>query len=60
MAIVWVMQSALHEVIHMVAVRDYRMSTTGSVDVFRGMSGRTLCAAVGVFSVDLNHVLVHM
>ena len=60
MIAVRVVQSAGHQIVHMVAVRHGRMSAIRAMNVFGRVSVRTMSALVGVGFVHFDHVLVNM
>lgn len=57
-----VVQVAVHQVVHMVAVRHGLVAATGAVYVVGGVSGALVlgCAALGIILVDRQYVLVDM
>lgn len=60
MAMVWMMQMAIHQIVDMVAVRHCFMTTSGAVDVIGGVgsAGMIGSAGVGVGLADCQDMLV--
>ena len=60
MITVWVMQTSLHEVIHMVSMRHRLVSAIGSVHVLWGMPAGPVSAAIRMGLIDFDHVFIDM
>jgi hypothetical protein len=59
-AVMWMMQAARDQIIHMVAMWHCRMSAVGPVDMVRRMARSTVRTNVRMRFVHRNHVFIHM
>jgi hypothetical protein len=57
---VWMMQATIHEIIHMVAVRDRFVAAPGSVNMCGIVAGARSGVTIGIDLADFDHVLIDM